>query len=128
MAKKIEPLLVIDDLSVSFQQGDEANLAVDGVSFQIPHGKTLCVVGESGCGKSVTSMAILGLIEHPGRVVGGEVNFDGRDIFNRHTKLQGNLIDGSFDGQGALGAPSINMIPATAYPRNFSANTWIHYP
>jgi len=73
-------LIEVKDLAVHFRTDKGVIKAVDGVSFQIPHGKTLCLVGESGCGKSVTSMAILGLVDHPGEVVAGEIEFDGRNI------------------------------------------------
>ena len=73
-------LIDVKDLAVHFRTDKGVIKAVDGVSFQIPHGKTLCLVGESGCGKSVTSMAILGLVDHPGEVVGGKIEFDGRNI------------------------------------------------
>ena len=54
--------------------------AVDGVSFEVPRGQTLGIVGESGCGKSVTALALLGLLPHAGRVRSGSAHFDGRDL------------------------------------------------
>ena len=54
--------------------------SVDGVSFQLEKGKTLGLVGESGCGKSVTAMSILRLIDPPGRIVAGEVLLNGVDL------------------------------------------------
>ncbi len=54
--------------------------AVDGISYQIKRGQTLGIVGESGCGKSVTSYSIMGLIEPPGKVTGGQVRVDGQDL------------------------------------------------
>src|SRR6478672_11236336 len=54
--------------------------AVDDVSFSVPKGKTLGLVGESGCGKSVTAMSITRLVSPPGRVVGGQVLLSGRDL------------------------------------------------
>ncbi len=56
--------------------------AVNGVSFDVHHGKILGIVGESGCGKSVTALSILRLIDPPGRIVGGEVTLDGVDILS----------------------------------------------
>ena len=60
--------------------------AVDGVSFTVDRGQTLGIVGESGCGKSVTAFSIMGLVQPPGRVVGGSVMFDGRELVGRKDK------------------------------------------
>ena len=68
-------LLEIEDLQAHFFTHEGVVKAVDGVSFNIPRGKTLCVVGESGCGKSVTARAILKIIDPPGRIVGGNIRF-----------------------------------------------------
>ena len=54
--------------------------AVDDVSFRVPKGKTVGLVGESGCGKSVTAMSIARLVSPPGRIVGGEVLLNGRNL------------------------------------------------
>ncbi len=71
-----QKLLQIKDLRTHFFTENGVVRAVDGVSFDIPVGKTLGVLGESGCGKSVTGYAILQLINSPGRIVGGEVLFE----------------------------------------------------
>src|SRR5690606_17362965 len=69
-----EALLEVEDLRVHFFTDDGVALpAVDGVSFSIPRGRTLALVGESGCGKSVTSYSLLQLIQPPGRIVGGRI-------------------------------------------------------
>ena len=74
-------LLDVRDLRVGFQTDDALLVAVDGVSFKLEAGKTLGIVGESGCGKSVTARAIMRLLEQPsGRILGGQVLFDGRDL------------------------------------------------
>lgn len=65
------PILEVTDLRTHFFTDDGVLPAVDGVTFTIPRGKTLALVGESGCGKSVTSYSILRLIQRPGRLVGG---------------------------------------------------------
>ncbi len=67
-------ILEVEDLRTHFFNDDGGALpAVDGVSFAIPRGKTLALVGESGCGKSVTSYSLLRLIQRPGRIVGGRI-------------------------------------------------------
>ena len=71
------PLLDVQHLSVSFGRGAPA---VDDVSLQVAAGETLGVVGESGSGKSVTAFSILRLLQPPGRVTGGAVLFEGRDL------------------------------------------------
>jgi oligopeptide/dipeptide ABC transporter ATP-binding protein len=75
-----DALIDVRDLRTHFFTEDGVVKAVDGVSFSIPRGKTLGVVGESGCGKSVTSLSILRLVSPPGRVAGGEIFFEGRDL------------------------------------------------
>jgi oligopeptide/dipeptide ABC transporter ATP-binding protein len=75
-----EPLLAVKDLSVQFWTARGTVYAVNGVSFDVRPGETLGIVGESGCGKSVTSLALLGILPRAGRVVGGEALFEGRDL------------------------------------------------
>lgn len=77
----MEPLLEIKKLAVSFRSEDGVARAVDEVSFSIGAGETLGVVGESGCGKTVTALSILRLIQQPpGRIDGGEIRYKGRDL------------------------------------------------
>src|SRR5437764_10444753 len=74
------PLLEVRDLRTSFfLEGGEAR-AVDGVSFTLDAGRILGLVGESGCGRSVTALSLMRLVPPPGRIVGGEVRLDGRDL------------------------------------------------
>jgi peptide/nickel transport system ATP-binding protein len=76
-----EPLLDIRDLRVHFSTDDGVVQAVDGVNIAIAPGETLCVVGESGCGKTVTAMSVLKLIAMPpGRIASGQILFQGRDL------------------------------------------------
>jgi oligopeptide transport system ATP-binding protein len=74
------PLLRVADLRTSFFVKEGEVRAVDGVSFQLDGGETIGVVGESGCGKSVTGLSILRLVPPPGRVIDGRVMFDGQDL------------------------------------------------
>ena len=73
-------LLEVDDLRTHFFTREGTVRAVDGVSFAVEKGKTLGIVGESGCGKSVTSLALLGILARNGRVTGGTAMFGGRDL------------------------------------------------
>ncbi|MBW7862777.1 MAG: ABC transporter ATP-binding protein [Candidatus Hydrogenedens sp.] len=81
MAAESNILLSVRDLRTEFTTDQGTARAVDGVSFDLPAGKTLALVGESGCGKSVTAMSLMRLIPSPpGRVAGGEALFDGKDL------------------------------------------------
>ena len=75
-----EPLLEVRDLVTEFRTDGGTVRAVDGVSFEIPARATLGVVGESGCGKSVTALSIMRLVAPPGRVAGGHVRYGGKDL------------------------------------------------
>lgn len=75
-----EPLLTVDQLSVFFRTRTEPVRAVSGVSFSMAPGETVALVGESGCGKSVTALALTRLVAAPGYVVGGSIRFAGRDV------------------------------------------------
>ena len=75
-----EPLLAVEDLRVQFWTARGTVYAVNGVSFDIAPGETLGIVGESGCGKSVTSLALLGILPRAARVTSGEARFGGRDL------------------------------------------------
>src|SRR6516225_9444306 len=68
-----DPLLRVRDLRVAFRMDEGTVRAVDGVSFEVFPGETVGIVGESGCGKSVTMRAVLQLIDPPGRITGGEI-------------------------------------------------------
>src|SRR5580704_11043357 len=73
-------LLEVSDLHVYFHTREGLLKAVDGVSFQINRGEVLALVGESGCGKSVTAFSVLRLIPKPGRIERGIIAFQGRDL------------------------------------------------
>ena len=85
-----ERLLDVTDLQTHFDTREGVVKAVDGVSFHVDRGEVLGIVGESGCGKSVTSFSIMGLVPKPGKVVGGEILFNGKNILEMSDKeLQG---------------------------------------
>jgi len=76
-----ESLLRINNLSVEFETDEGRLRAVDQVSLSVPRGGTLCLVGESGCGKTVTALSVMGLLPSPGAYIeGGEILFDGMDV------------------------------------------------
>ncbi len=75
-----EPLLAVEDLRVQFWTGRGTVYAVNGISFDVAAGETLGIVGESGCGKSVTSLALLGILPRAGKVTSGSAMFGGRDL------------------------------------------------
>jgi len=76
-------LLSVKDLRVGFRDGPRIMRAVDGVSFSVDRGRTLGVVGESGCGKSIAMLAIMGLVpQPPGVIQGGAITFDGQNLLD----------------------------------------------
>ncbi|WP_114858866.1 ABC transporter ATP-binding protein [Azospirillum brasilense] len=75
-----EPVLAVDGLSIGFQTRRGLLPAVRELSFSVRSGEMLAIVGESGCGKSLTALALLGLVPPPGRVTGGTVRLEGRDL------------------------------------------------
>jgi peptide/nickel transport system ATP-binding protein len=97
MKANVDALLEVDDLTTYFFTRDGVVRAVEGVSFRVMRGEVLAIVGESGCGKSVTSLSIMRLIASPpGRTVRGRVLFEGRDLLElpepEMRKIRGNAI------------------------------------
>jgi oligopeptide/dipeptide ABC transporter ATP-binding protein len=76
----VTSLLEIEELKVEFPSAQGVVKAVDGIAYTVDAGETVALVGESGCGKSMSALAVLGLVPPPGRVVGGAVRFAGRDL------------------------------------------------
>ncbi|HOG53765.1 MAG TPA: ABC transporter ATP-binding protein, partial [Bacillota bacterium] len=82
-----ERLLEVQDLRTYFYTEDGVVKAVDGISFSLDKGKTLGIVGESGCGKSVTSLSVMRLIASPpGKIVSGRIFFEGDDLLQKSEK------------------------------------------
>lgn len=85
-------ILEVKDLRVVFKNDGKENTAVDGVSFDVERGEVLCIVGESGCGKSVTSLSIMQLVATPpGRYAGGQILFEGQNILGKNNKQMGKI-------------------------------------
>ncbi|WP_077215025.1 ABC transporter ATP-binding protein [Bacillus dakarensis] len=91
-----DTILEVKDLKTYFYTENGVIPSVDGVTFDIKKGETIAIVGESGSGKSVTSLSIMGLVGSPGKVAGGEILFEGKDITKiskrEMRKLRGNEI------------------------------------
>ena len=87
-------LLQIRDLRTYFHTDDGVARAVDGVSFEIGEGETLGLVGESGCGKSVTALSILRLVDAPGRIEGGSILLRGRNLLELNKREMRNVRGG----------------------------------
>ena len=106
-------LLEVEQLQVHFRTPDGVNRAVDGISFHVEAGETLAIVGESGCGKSVTAMSILRLIPEPPGKVAGSVRFNGRDLMKctepEMRKSRGNEISMIFQEPMTSLNPVLNV-------------------
>src|SRR6185436_11887556 len=119
------PLLEVDDLRTYFYTRDGIVRAVDGVSFTVHPGETLAVVGESGCGKSVTSLSILRLIASPpGKIVSGMLMFEGRDLLElteaEMRKVRGDRISMIFQ------EPMTSLNPVLTIGRQISEALVLH--
>ena len=119
------PLLQVKDLRTYFYTDDGVVKAVDGVSWAVEEGETLGLVGESGCGKSVSALSILRLIPNPpGRIVGGEVFFEGEDLLKvdedeiRH--VRGNKIAMVFQ------EPMTSLNPVLTIGRQLTESLELH--
>ena len=98
----MDKLLKVKDLKTYFYTDDGVVKAVDGVDFDVESGKTIGIVGESGCGKSITAMSILRLIPSPpGKIVNGRITFNGEDLLevseNKIRDIRGNDISRAYD-------------------------------
>src|SRR5690242_13032869 len=100
------PLLEINNLKLDFVSGGSTLRAVDGLSLTIDAGETVCLVGESGCGKSVTALSIARLVpEPPARYAGGKILLEGRDVLklpkSELRKIRGGVVSYIFQEPGA---------------------------
>ena len=78
-----DAILQVEDLQTHFFTRTGVVKAVDGISFDLHRGETLGIVGESGSGKSMTAWSILGMVPHPGRIVGGSINYLGENLLEK---------------------------------------------
>ena len=120
-----EPLLDVEDLKTHFHTRDGVVRAVDGVSFAVYPGETLAIVGESGCGKSVTALSILRLIATPpGKIVGGHVRFEGRDLLalseREMRRMRGNELSMIFQ------EPMTSLNPVLTIGRQIAETLVLH--
>src|SRR4051812_49960011 len=76
----VVPLIEVEDLRIDLGEGPRRVAAAEGVSFRIDRGETFGLVGESGCGKSITALALIGLLRQPLSIGAGAIRFDGREI------------------------------------------------
>ena len=118
------PVLRVQDLTTCFDGDDTTVLAVDKLSFDLLPGETLGLVGESGCGKSVTSLSIMRLLRAPGRVAGGSIEFDGRDLLALPEKsmraIRGNQISMIFQ------EPMTSLNPVITVGKQISESLMLH--
>jgi peptide/nickel transport system ATP-binding protein len=121
------PLLEIKNLQLEFGSKDKPLRAVDGVSFSIDAGETVCLVGESGCGKSVTALSIARLVPSPpARYVGGEVLLNGRDVLKMDKaelrKIRGGVVSYIFQ------EPSSSLNPVFRVGSQIKESLKLHRP
>ena len=120
------PLLEVRNLRVEFPTRRGTLLALDDISFDIAPGEILGVVGESGAGKSLTGAAIIGLLEPPGRIAGGEILLDGRRIdklpYEQIRKIRGRQIGAIFQD------PLTSLNPLYTIGRQLTETILAHLP
>ena len=117
-------LLQVRNLQTHFRTPDGINRAVDGVSFDVEAGQTLAIVGESGCGKSVTAMSILRLIQEPPGKIAGSIVFQGRDLL-RLTDAQMRKIRGD-DIAMVFQEPMTSLNPVLTVGRQIAETIRLH--
>jgi peptide/nickel transport system ATP-binding protein len=117
-------LLEVENLQTHFRTPDGINRAVDGVSFHVAEGETLAIVGESGCGKSVTAMSILRLIPQPPGRIAGAIRLEGRDLMTLDDRamraIRGNDISMIFQ------EPMTSLNPVLSIGRQLGETLRLH--
>ena len=117
-------LLEVENLQTHFRTPDGVNRAVDGVSFSVNAGETLAIVGESGCGKSVTAMSILRLIPEPPGKIAGSIRFQGKNLLDysepEMRKIRGNEISMIFQ------EPMTSLNPVLTVGRQIGETLRLH--
>ena len=120
----VEKVLEIEDLKTHFFTRDGVVRAVDGVSYHVLKGETLGVVGESGCGKSVTALSVLRLIAKPGRIVQGKIKMSGRNLLELSDEemrsIRGNDVSMIFQ------EPMTSLNPVLTLGRQISETIMLH--
>ena len=119
-----QPLLEVKNLQTHFATPDGVLRAVDGLSFHVDAGETVGIVGESGCGKSVTSMSILRLVQTPPGKIAGSIRFEGRDLIQASDQemrdLRGNAISMIFQ------EPMTSLNPVLTVGRQIGETVRLH--
>lgn len=120
-----QPLLQVHNLKTYFYTEDGVMPSVDGVDFDLHEGETLAIVGESGCGKSVTSLSIMGLVQcPPGKIEAGEILYHGKDLLKISKKemrsIRGNEISMIFQ------EPMTSLNPVFTVGRQIMESFIIH--
>ena len=119
-------LLEVKDLRTSFFTPSGEVKAVDGISFSLDRGRVLGIVGESGSGKSVTAYSILQILTYPGRIVGGSVKFDGKELVGASDEelrsLRGNKISMIFQD------PMTSLTPVYTVGNQLEEAILLHTP
>src|SRR3974377_1210189 len=117
-------LLEVENLQTHFRTPEGVNRAVDGVSFSVEPGETVAIVGESGCGKSVTASSILRLIPEPPGKISGRIRFDGVDLLALDERamraIRGNQISMIFQ------EPMTSLNPVLTVGRQISETLTLH--
>jgi oligopeptide/dipeptide ABC transporter ATP-binding protein len=121
------PLLSVSNLAVGFESGGKVMRAVDGVSFNVRKGRTLGIVGESGCGKSVTAFSIMRLLPQPhGKILDGSIRFEGTDLV-RATESELHRIRGGRIGM-VFQEPLSALNPVQTIGKQLSEVLLLHKP